>query len=88
MRVGFFVLHGVLSDPYNDGGVVHPIGRWAEYGAEVIYGDTDSMFIRFPGASKETAFRLGKDIASYITTLFPEPIKLKFEKVRSTSLIA
>lgn len=43
------------------------------------------MFVRLPGASKETAFRVGKEIANYITTLFPEPIKLKFEKVLLSS---
>ncbi|KAJ3218788.1 DNA polymerase zeta [Dinochytrium kinnereticum] len=49
--------------------------------AHVIYGDTDSMFTIIPGASKETAFRLGKTITKEVTRLTPHPVKLKFEKV-------
>lgn len=52
--------------------------RW---GAEVVYGDTDSLFIYLPGKSKEQAFRIGHDIADTITALNPRPIRLKFEKV-------
>eukprot|EP00434_Breviolum_minutum_P031752 symbB.v1.2.028081.t1/scaffold2830.1/size69359/3 len=36
--------------------------RWVERsipGAEVLYGDTDSMFVRLPGRSKEQAFEEG-----------------------------
>ncbi|RLV95009.1 DNA polymerase zeta catalytic subunit [Spathaspora sp. JA1] len=51
------------------------------YGAKVVYGDTDSLFVYFPGKSKDEAFKLGKSIADYITGIFPDPVKLKFEKV-------
>ncbi|EGW31711.1 DNA polymerase zeta [Spathaspora passalidarum NRRL Y-27907] len=51
------------------------------YGAKVVYGDTDSLFVYFPGKSKDEAFKLGKSIAQYITSVFPDPVKLKFEKV-------
>lgn len=52
-----------------------------DYGAKVVYGDTDSLFVYFPGKSKADAFRLGQAIADNITNAFPDPIKLKFEKV-------
>lgn len=52
--------------------------RW---GARVVYGDTDSLFIYLPGKTKEEAFRIGNDIADQVTALNPPPIKLKFEKV-------
>ncbi|KAL6453026.1 REV3 DNA polymerase zeta catalytic subunit [Candida maltosa Xu316] len=52
-----------------------------DYGAKVVYGDTDSLFVYFPGKSKDEAFKLGKEIASFITNYFPDPVKLKFEKV-------
>jgi DNA polymerase zeta len=49
--------------------------------SQVVYGDTDSMFVHLPGASKETAFRVGQEIADHITSINPPPVKLKFEKV-------
>ena len=52
--------------------------RW---GARVVYGDTDSLFIYLPGKTKEEAFRIGNDIADQVTARNPPPIKLKFEKV-------
>lgn len=51
------------------------------YGAKVVYGDTDSLFVYFPGKPKTEAFKLGKQIAKTITNYFPDPVKLKFEKV-------
>jgi DNA polymerase elongation subunit (family B) len=52
-----------------------------KWGARVVYGDTDSLFIYLQGKSKDQAFRIGHDIADSITALNPAPIKLKFEKV-------
>ncbi|BGP12586.1 DNA polymerase zeta [Rhodosporidiobolus nylandii] len=52
-----------------------------EWGAEVVYGDTDSLFIYLPGKSKEDAFRIGYEMADKVTSQNPRPIKLKFEKV-------
>lgn len=51
------------------------------YGAKVVYGDTDSLFVYLPGKTKKDAFKIGKELASFITDRFPDPIKLKFEKV-------
>ncbi|GME84910.1 unnamed protein product [Ambrosiozyma monospora] len=52
-----------------------------DWGAKVVYGDTDSLFVYLPGKSKEDAFKIGRAMAKHITKLNPEPIKLKFEKV-------
>lgn len=52
-----------------------------DWGAKVVYGDTDSLFIYLPGKSKDEAFRIGDEIAERVTSLNPRPIKLKFEKV-------
>lgn len=49
--------------------------------AHVIYGDTDSLFVRIPGRSRADAHRIGKEIAAYVTSRCPPPVKLKFEKV-------
>lgn len=53
----------------------------SEFNAKVVYGDTDSLFIYFPGRSKTDAFSFGKILAQRVTDFFPDPIKLKFEKV-------
>lgn len=52
-----------------------------EWGAKVVYGDTDSLFVYLPGKTKLDAFRIGKQISSFITSQFPNPVNLKFEKV-------
>jgi DNA polymerase zeta len=60
--------------------VIHSKHKW---GAEVVYGDTDSLFVYLPGKTREEAFNIGEDIAETITRMNPRPIKLKFEKVIS-----
>ncbi|KAG6813782.1 hypothetical protein H0H92_007194 [Tricholoma furcatifolium] len=57
------------------------INSTKKWGGEVVYGDTDSVFVYLRGKSKEQAFRIGHDIAETVTALNPSPIKLKFEKV-------
>ena len=51
-----------------------------EWGGRVVYGDTDSLFVLLPGASKERAFSVGKEICERVTADNPKPVKLKFEK--------
>lgn len=58
-----------------------------EWGAQVVYGDTDSLFVYLPGRTKEEAFRLGNLIADKVTSLNPRPVKLKFEKVYLPSVL-
>ena len=57
------------------------VNNYSKWKAEVVYGDTDSMFVRLPGASRETAFKVGHEISDSITQMHPKPVKLKFEKV-------
>lgn len=57
---------------------IHSVERW---GAEVVYGDTDSLFVYLKGRTKDQAFDIGNEIAKAITDMNPRPIKLKFEKV-------
>ncbi len=52
-----------------------------KWGAKVVYGDTDSLFIYLEGRTKEDAFKIGNDIANTVTAHNPKPVKLKFEKV-------
>ena len=58
--------------------LIHSVERW---GAEVVYGDTDSLFVYLKGRTKGQAFDIGKEIADTITKMNPKPVKLKFEKV-------
>ena len=58
--------------------LIHSVKRW---GAEVVYGDTDSLFVYLKGRTKDEAFDIGAEIAKTITDMNPRPVKLKFEKV-------
>ncbi|KAI1456787.1 hypothetical protein F4805DRAFT_211672 [Annulohypoxylon moriforme] len=58
--------------------LIHSVDKWK---AEVVYGDTDSLFIYLPGRTKDQAFDIGNEISKAITDMNPRPIKLKFEKV-------
>lgn len=57
---------------------IHSVERW---GAEVVYGDTDSLFVYLKGRTRDQAFDIGEEIARAVTDMNPPPVKLKFEKV-------
>jgi DNA polymerase delta subunit 1 len=52
-----------------------------KYDAEVIYGDTDSVMVKFGYDDLETCMKMGEEAAGYVSTKFLNPIKLEFEKV-------
>ncbi|ERS98303.1 hypothetical protein HMPREF1624_05087 [Sporothrix schenckii ATCC 58251] len=58
--------------------LIHSVQRWD---AEVVYGDTDSLFVHLPGRTREEAFALGAEMAEAVTASNPHPVRLKFEKV-------
>lgn len=58
--------------------MVHAEESWK---ARVVYGDTDSLFVHLEDVSREDAFRIGEEIAARASSMFPDPITLKFEKV-------
>ncbi|KAL3067979.1 hypothetical protein niasHT_037969 [Heterodera trifolii] len=49
--------------------------------AKVIYGDTDSVMVKFGVKSVGEAMELGRHAAREISRRFPPPIQLEFEKV-------
>jgi DNA polymerase elongation subunit (family B) len=51
-----------------------------EFGGEVIYGDTDSIFIKFPTKDLAESIELGKKSAEKITSLCRKPYKIEYEK--------
>ena len=56
-------------------------------GSEVVYGDTDSVMVKFNVSGKtgqdaiDESFRLGEEAADRISATFKKPIELEFEKV-------
>ncbi|CAK9831820.1 DNA polymerase zeta catalytic subunit [Anthophora retusa] len=58
-----------------------------KWGAQVVYGDTDSLFILLRGRSRKEAFEIGAEIADTVTAANPPPVKLKFEKVLQPSIL-
>ena len=52
-----------------------------EYGAQVVYGDTDSIFIKFPTSDLAESIRLGIDAGKRITeSINRRPYKIAYEK--------
>jgi DNA polymerase delta subunit 1 len=52
-----------------------------EFGAEVIYGDTDSIFVKFPTTDLEQSMKLGQQAAERITSAINRrPYKIEYEK--------
>eukprot|EP00118_Oscarella_pearsei_P010957 m.70078 g.70078 ORF g.70078 m.70078 type:complete len:1078 (+) comp35658_c0_seq2:34-3267(+) len=57
------------------------VGNGYSNSAIVIYGDTDSVMVKFGCTTVEESMTLGKEAAAHISSTFPHPIKLEFEKV-------
>ena len=51
-----------------------------EFGGEVIYGDTDSIFIKFATTDLAKSIELGQQSAARITELCRKPYKIEYEK--------
>jgi DNA polymerase delta subunit 1 len=56
----------------------------AEYciaNADVIYGDTDSVMVKFGPNDLVKVMAMGAEAAEFVSAKFIKPIKLEFEKV-------
>lgn len=51
------------------------------HNAKVIYGDTDSVMVKFGVDTVAESMEIGKKAAEYVSEKFIKPIKLEFEKV-------
>ncbi|XP_048842517.1 DNA polymerase zeta catalytic subunit isoform X1 [Brienomyrus brachyistius] len=78
VEVGDSIVHKARETLESAIKLVNDTKKW---GARVVYGDTDSMFVLLKGATKEQAFKIGNEIAEAVTATNPKPVKLKFEKV-------
>jgi DNA polymerase delta subunit 1 len=59
----------------------YTISNGYDHDAEVIYGDTDSVMVKFGTTDLAESMRLGQEAADYVSEKFIKPIKLEFEKV-------
>jgi DNA polymerase delta subunit 1 len=59
----------------------YTIANGFSHNAEVIYGDTDSVMVKFGPPTVEEAMPLALRAAGEVSAKFPHPIKLEFEKV-------
>ncbi|KAI9733358.1 MAG: DNA-directed DNA polymerase delta [Cirrosporium novae-zelandiae] len=57
------------------------IANGYSHDAQVIYGDTDSVMVKFGVKDTQRAMELGQEAADYVSSKFIKPIKLEFEKV-------
>lgn len=49
--------------------------------AVIVYGDTDSVMVKFGVETVEEAMKVGREAAALVSAKFPPPVKLEFEKV-------
>ena len=59
----------------------YTIANGYSHDAQVIYGDTDSVMVKFGVKDLAEAMKLGEEAAAYVSSKFIKPIKLEFEKV-------
>jgi len=59
----------------------YTIANGYSHDAEVIYGDTDSVMVKFGTTELAEAMKLGEEAAEFVSGKFIRPIKLEFEKV-------
>lgn len=57
------------------------IANGHSHDAQVIYGDTDSVMVKFGPTDLPAVMALGSQAADFVTAKFIKPIKLEFEKV-------
>lgn len=59
----------------------YTIANGYSHDAQVVYGDTDSVMVKFGPKELEKAMELGQEAAEFVSSKFIKPIKLEFEKV-------
>ena len=59
----------------------YTIANGYKYDAEVVYGDTDSVMVKFGHDNVVDTFPLAIEAAEKASEIFPDPILLEFEKV-------
>ncbi|OQS02594.1 DNA polymerase delta catalytic subunit [Thraustotheca clavata] len=60
---------------------VFTVANGYKHNAQVVYGDTDSVMVKFGVETVADAMPLAEEAARIVSDIFPKPIKLEFEKV-------
>lgn len=59
-----------------------------KYGAEIVYGDTDSIMFKIPGIKEgKDCHVLGRKIMKELTDMFPPPLAIAYEKSMNIFLL-
>lgn len=59
----------------------YTIANGYSHDAQVIYGDTDSVMVKFGTTDLAKTMEIGQEAANFVSSQFIKPIKLEFEKV-------
>lgn len=59
----------------------YTVANGYKHDAEVVYGDTDSVMVKFGTKTVQETFPLALEAADKCSEIFPNPIQLEFEKV-------
>lgn len=59
----------------------YTIANGYKHDAQVVYGDTDSVMVKFGTSTVAETFPLALEAAEKASKIFPSPILLEFEKV-------
>lgn len=59
----------------------YTIANGYSHDAQVIYGDTDSVMVKFGEKELKKTMELGREAAEFVSSKFIAPIKLEFEKI-------
>jgi DNA polymerase elongation subunit (family B) len=65
----------------------YTVANGYEHNAEVVYGDTDSVMVKFGMKGVAECMPLAEKAAEEVSKIFPKPIKLEFEKVRLSLIL-
>jgi hypothetical protein len=60
---------------------IRMIESQSKWGAKVVYGDTDSLFVLVEGRTKSQAFQIGEEIVRAVCESNPAPVELIMEKI-------
>ncbi len=59
----------------------YTIANGYPHNAEVVYGDTDSVMVKFGYSTVAETMPIAEKAAEEVSNIFPRPIKLEFEKI-------